>query len=88
MYGKCFIHRRYCVPVCQTVLDVPTKTLTSLSLAFRYPRGTAAKHYFAGAASAVQLVHIFSFLMLCYGEPLLSVSSSFCAPVPLLGVSS
>ena len=48
------------VPVCRTALDVPTKTPTSSSLAFRCPRGTAAKHYFA-TASAVQLFHIFRF---------------------------
>ena len=46
---KCFMHRRYCVPVWRTVLDVPTNTLISSSLAFRCPRGTA-KHYFAGVA--------------------------------------
>ena len=82
---KCFMHRRYYVPVYPTVLDVPTKTPTSSSLAFRCPRGTAAKHYFAGAASAVQLFHIFRFLNVRYGEPLLLVSSSSCAPAPLLG---
>ena len=32
--GKCFMHRRYCVPVCRTVLHVPTKTLTSSSSSF------------------------------------------------------
>ena len=42
---KYFMHRRYCIPVCRTVL-------TSLSLAFRCSRGTIAKHYFARAATA------------------------------------
>ena len=31
---KCFMHHRYYVPMCRTVLDVPTKTPTSSSLAF------------------------------------------------------
>ena len=72
--GKCFMHCRNCVPVCRTVLDAPTKPLTLSSLAFLCPRGTAAKHYFAEAASAVQLFHIFSFRIVCNGEPLLLVS--------------
>ena len=77
------MHRMSCIPVCRTVLDVLTKIPSSL--AFHCFRETAAN--FAGAASAVQLFHIFSFLFVCYGEPLLLVSS-FCAPAPLLGVSS
>ena len=75
-------------PVCRSVLDVPTKTPTSSSLAFRCPRGTAAKHYFAGTASAVQLLYIFRFFIVRYAEPLLLVSSPSCAPAPLLGFSS
>ena len=81
------MHRSYYVPVCRTVLDVPPQIPTLSSLAFDCPRGTAAKHYFAGAASAVQLSHIFSFLIVRYGEPLLLVSTFSCAPAPLLGVS-
>ena len=46
------------------------------------PHGTAAKHYFARTFSD------FSFLTACYGETLLLVCTSFCAPTSLLGVSS
>ena len=80
------MHPRSCIPVRRTVLDVSTKTLTSSKLALHCPRRTAAKHYFAGAASAIQLFFIFIFLFVSYGEPLSLVSSSFCAPFPFLGV--
>ena len=66
-----------CVGLCYVP---PTKTLTSSSLALYCPRGTAVKHYFAGAASVVQLFHIFRFSLACYGETLLLVSSSFSIP--------
>ena len=82
------MYRMYYVPVRRTVLDLPTKTPTSSSLAFRCPRGTAAKHYFSGAATAVQLFHIVSILIVRYGEPLLLIFSASCTPARLLGVSS
>ena len=53
------MHRRYSVSVCRTILDVPTKTLTSLLLTFRWPRVTTAKHNFPRAATAVYLFHDF-----------------------------
>ena len=55
-------------------------------MALHCPSGTAAKHYFAGSGLAVQFFLISSFLIVSNGEPLLLVSSSLCAPAPLLGV--
>ena len=75
--GKCFMHRRYYVPVCRTVPNDLTKTLISLLFASRCPRETIAMDYFAGASSAVQLFYIFSFLFVmgngCCWSPHLSV---------------